>query len=214
MAKHISLALSGGGSRAIAFHLGCLRALHQNHLLQDIKTISSVSGGSVIAAAYFQYAGKFENFEIDMREFLKVGLFGPTLKTVFSLTGLQWILAECTVLLLFLISVSASCLLRLLRAGLKMIGFEIWTDTTFTLGLRRLISRTSLLEKTLDRLLFQRKTLDKLPKNGTKLILNATELTTGSAFRFSTDTSGGWRFGEIVNCNISVAQACHLPVAC
>ena len=46
----IGLALSGGGSRAMAFHLGCLRALHDEGLLDQVATISAVSGGSVLAA--------------------------------------------------------------------------------------------------------------------------------------------------------------------
>jgi predicted acylesterase/phospholipase RssA len=50
--QFIALALSGGGSRAIAFHLGCLRALHDRGVLDKVRVISSVSGGSVIAAAY------------------------------------------------------------------------------------------------------------------------------------------------------------------
>ena len=33
----IGLALSGGGSRAIAFHLGCLRALNQLGLLDRVS---------------------------------------------------------------------------------------------------------------------------------------------------------------------------------
>jgi hypothetical protein len=32
----IGLALSGGGSRAIAFHLGCLRALQERGVLQKV----------------------------------------------------------------------------------------------------------------------------------------------------------------------------------
>lgn len=37
--RNIALALSGGGSRAIAFHLGCLRALNSRGLLKNLKTI-------------------------------------------------------------------------------------------------------------------------------------------------------------------------------
>ena len=40
----IGLALSGGGSRAIAFHLGCLRALHDLGVLEKVGVISTVSG--------------------------------------------------------------------------------------------------------------------------------------------------------------------------
>jgi len=39
----IALALSGGGSRAIAFHLGCLRALNERGVLQKVSVISAVS---------------------------------------------------------------------------------------------------------------------------------------------------------------------------
>lgn len=53
----IGLALSGGGSRAMAFHLGCLRALHNAGLIDRISTISAVSGGSVIASLYCSYPG-------------------------------------------------------------------------------------------------------------------------------------------------------------
>jgi NTE family protein len=50
--RRIGLALSGGGSRAIAFHLGCLRALHDRGVLEKISVISAVSGGSVVTALY------------------------------------------------------------------------------------------------------------------------------------------------------------------
>ena len=43
--REIGLALSGGGSRAIAFHLGCLRALDDLGLRDSLQVISSVSGG-------------------------------------------------------------------------------------------------------------------------------------------------------------------------
>jgi NTE family protein len=59
----IGLALSGGGSRAIAFHLGCLRALNQLGLLDRVKVLSTVSGGSVIGAYYMAHQGDFPSFE-------------------------------------------------------------------------------------------------------------------------------------------------------
>ena len=48
----IGLSLSGGGSRAIAFHLGCLRALNDMGVLEKIGVLSTISGGSVIGALY------------------------------------------------------------------------------------------------------------------------------------------------------------------
>ena len=58
----IGLALSGGGSRAIAFHLGCLRALHDRGILDKVAVLSGVSGGSVIAALYAYNDEPFEAF--------------------------------------------------------------------------------------------------------------------------------------------------------
>jgi len=46
----IALCLSGGGFRASLFHLGALRRLHELGLLDRLKTISSVSGGSIMSA--------------------------------------------------------------------------------------------------------------------------------------------------------------------
>ena len=46
----IGLCLSGGGFRAALFHLGAVRRLHELGVLAQIKTISSVSGGSIFSA--------------------------------------------------------------------------------------------------------------------------------------------------------------------
>ena len=47
------LALSGGGFRAALFHVGVLARLAEADLLRKIDVISSVSGGSIIAAYYY-----------------------------------------------------------------------------------------------------------------------------------------------------------------
>lgn len=46
--KNIGLSLSGGGVRAMAFHAGVLRYLAENGLLESVKHVSSVSGGSLL----------------------------------------------------------------------------------------------------------------------------------------------------------------------
>ena len=45
----IALCLSGGGFRAALFHLGALRRLNELGVLSQVDTISSVSGGSILA---------------------------------------------------------------------------------------------------------------------------------------------------------------------
>jgi predicted acylesterase/phospholipase RssA len=51
----IGLAFSGGGFRASLFHLGTLTRLAELDLLRHVSVLSTVSGGSVIAAHYMLY---------------------------------------------------------------------------------------------------------------------------------------------------------------
>lgn len=46
----VALCLSGGGYRAVLFHLGALRRLDELGVLSQVDTIASVSGGSILAA--------------------------------------------------------------------------------------------------------------------------------------------------------------------
>ena len=46
----LGLALSGGGFRATLFHVGSLLRINQAGLLPELKEVTSVSGGSIIAA--------------------------------------------------------------------------------------------------------------------------------------------------------------------
>ncbi|MGA7615285.1 MAG: patatin-like phospholipase family protein [Thermoanaerobaculia bacterium] len=46
----IGLCLSGGGFRAALFHLGALRRLNESGVLARIRTVSAVSGGSILSA--------------------------------------------------------------------------------------------------------------------------------------------------------------------
>ena len=48
----IGLALSGGGFRASIFHLGVIRRLEELGIMKYVHVISTVSGGSIIAAYY------------------------------------------------------------------------------------------------------------------------------------------------------------------
>lgn len=49
--KRLGLALSGGGFRAAAFHLGVMRELQRRNLLAGVDLLSCVSGGSIAGAA-------------------------------------------------------------------------------------------------------------------------------------------------------------------
>ncbi len=49
----LGLALSGGGFRASLFHIGVLAQLAELDLLKSVSVLSTVSGGSIIGAAYY-----------------------------------------------------------------------------------------------------------------------------------------------------------------
>ena len=81
----IALALSGGGSRAIAFHLGCLRALSDRSVLDKVSVISAVSGGAVIAALYAYKIRSFDEFDEAVRDILRTGLQRAALRHLLAL---------------------------------------------------------------------------------------------------------------------------------
>jgi NTE family protein len=87
--KPFGLALSGGGFRAAAFHLGVLKRLRELKLLGEVDVLSTVSGGSIIGAFWLYcqaYRGdtlasdeKWDEFERSLVELMLKGLFGQLL---------------------------------------------------------------------------------------------------------------------------------------
>lgn len=74
--KNIGLALSGGGIRAMIFHLGLFQWLAENNLLENIKRISSVSGASLCVGMIYSH----NNLQWPTsEEFLAITM--PTIKT-------------------------------------------------------------------------------------------------------------------------------------
>lgn len=51
----LAFCLSGGGYRAMLFHLGAVLRLNEFGLLSVVDRVSSVSGGSLVAAALARY---------------------------------------------------------------------------------------------------------------------------------------------------------------
>jgi NTE family protein len=205
-APKIGLALSGGGSRAIAFHLGCLRALNQLGLLDRIDVLSTVSGGSVIGAYLHAHQGDFASFEVKIREILSQGLVRRMGRKLFSPLGLKvtctfaliGFVAFCVAVIRIVLNVLALITPRSIAGHFER--FEIRSP------LHRFASRTSLLEAALDDLLFGGASLSDLPAKP-HLVINASELRTGSAFRFGTMESGSWRWGKLHRNHVAVAHA-------
>lgn len=53
--RNIGIALSGGGIRATIFHLGILKWMSENNMLEEIIRISSVSGASLCIGLIYSY---------------------------------------------------------------------------------------------------------------------------------------------------------------
>jgi predicted acylesterase/phospholipase RssA len=72
--KKLGLALSGGGFWASLYHLGLLRLLRDAGILSRVTHITSVSGGSIMAAHlalnWDRYNGGAKRFDADAAEFL------------------------------------------------------------------------------------------------------------------------------------------------
>ena len=99
----IGLSMSGGGFRATLFHLGALRRLNELGILSQVKTIASVSGGSIAAgcvaahatanpAAWADPGRPVPGFDEGIAEPLRE-LAGTTIRTKPVLTGwspLHW----------------------------------------------------------------------------------------------------------------------------
>jgi NTE family protein len=86
----VALCLSGGGFRSALFHLGALRRLNELGILGRIDTISSVSGGSILAAHLARtvdpwprpgetFAGWEEKVAMPFRDFVGRNLRTPAL---------------------------------------------------------------------------------------------------------------------------------------
>ena len=65
----VGLALSGGGTRAMAFHLGCLRALDDLGILGKVEVVSGVSGRKHSGRTPRCIAARFRNSTLGCKRY-------------------------------------------------------------------------------------------------------------------------------------------------
>ncbi|MCB0713103.1 MAG: patatin-like phospholipase family protein [Ignavibacteriae bacterium] len=173
-AHKIGLALSGGGFRASAFHLGVLKRLEELRLLDHVSLISTVSGGSITGALYALRCSKngsgvpgsypIESLIAEIRPFLQSNLRGKAL---------------------------CGSPLRILRTVGSF--FLPW------------VRRMPLIVETLDDAVFKSAHVSDLPP---WIVINATNLTTGKAWKFFHDRAGDFLIGATSHTSeITVATA-------
>ncbi len=205
----VGLALSGGGSRAIAFHLGCLRALHDEGILPQVEVISAVSGGAVIAAMYAYSNDTFAEFETRVTGLLRRGLAGSIARHAWL--SPQLLLSAATTLVAGALALGADMIRLLGSFSSRVPGISNWRRAAWfdrvQPPLQRWFSRTTAFERALRQRLFGERLLTDPCRDGLQIILNACELRTGTAFRFGSRESGCWRFGKVKDNKMRVASA-------
>lgn len=173
--QKIGLALSGGGYRAAAFHLGVLNKLNEYKILNKINTFSTVSGGSIIGAYYLLNNTDYEvfkdNFEkklslnIEIRLYLFLFIFFIVILSVLYLT--VSLLFDLSTLNRLWISL-ASSLILLLFLFLKV------------------IPANKFLKYLYKKYFYGKKKLIDFPTNP-QIIINSTNIETGTILSFSRD---------------------------
>jgi NTE family protein len=170
--RKLGLALSGGGYRAVAFHLGVLRALNKMNLLEDIDVISSVSGGSIIAAYYALH--KDEPFE-KIEEGIRNGL---------SKSALKWVIVYAAVIVLIPIVLTFCFSPWCLLLYVLLFFFEF-----------KIVPSSSMIARAYDSIFFDRKKLKDLPE-APVVAINSTDFETSRVFTFSKKDVGGYDYKE------------------
>jgi len=160
----IALCLSGGGYRAMLFHVGVLWYLNDAGYLQKLGRISSVSGGSITAGVLAVHWAE---------------LSAPDRRVAFE----QHVVAP-------------------LR---RMAGTTIDAEAI----LKGIFGTGSVGGHVVDKyrdILFGDRTLQDFPDQP-RFVINATNVQTGSLFRFSKAYIGDWQVGRYLNPTTSVAAA-------
>ena len=198
--RNVGIALSGGGSRAIAFHLGCFRALNDLDLLGRVQVLSSVSGGSIIGAMYAYSSDSFAGFDRRVVELLRRGLQRDICREMVRP------LSICRFLQTYL-TAGTSFIFRVLRRVVRVAVQPSVTTHRSPQRLRRTFNRTEAFRNVIAKSLFGDTHVHEVTRRPLHTVINATELRTGSAFRFGSRHSGCWRFGTILSEDALVADA-------
>lgn len=172
----VGLALSGGGYRATAFHLGTLHKLHELGLLSRIDILSTISGGSITGACYATSFGRnFQSFYTELYN-------GLHTKNVVSRVIFSWMMLR---LILFTLLFLAPAIYSLFTgyAWLFPLLLAIWILLLLKFQFY-IFPVSKLIEKIYDRFFYSGKTLSQLPDRPV-LVVGSTNLQTAKPFTFS-----------------------------
>lgn len=202
--KRIGLALSGGGYRAAAYHIGTLRTLHKLGILNDVDVISSVSGGSILAAYYVLHKENYNKFEEEFIKHLQKGVVNTSFIYVIGVLIIILFLATLVSLLFYKVTADTGICISLgFIVFFGLIMLTIFKSFTF-LPISKFVS------KQYDKAFFSRKTLSDLPEEPL-LNINATNIATQQIFSFSKNYMGEYVY--MLPNDTPLFDATHYPIA-
>ncbi|MFD1545077.1 patatin-like phospholipase family protein [Nonomuraea guangzhouensis] len=176
-APAIGLALSGGGFRATAFGLGCLRALHDSRLLPQVRVVSGISGGSLLAAMWAYGPRDFADFDDNVTALLRRGMQAELIRSAL---------------------LPSRVLKGVVSRVRSMPGLPRRRLRTFT--------RTEALVHVLATRFFGSRTVEQITVPNLTSVISATDLITTNAVRFGSAGSSCSAYGRIVQA-VPVADA-------
>jgi NTE family protein len=171
--RSVGLALSGGGFRAAAFHLGCLRALHDRDLLRRVRVVSGVSGGALMAALWAYGPESFADFNACAVEMLRGGLHLKILQEVLRPSKIAH------------------------NVGATILNGARRLTAPNSPPVMHRSTRTDGLAACLARLAFGDAVMPEVTQPGADIVLTATDLRSGGAVRFGSAVSACSRYGAI-----------------
>ncbi len=172
----IGIALSGGGYRAAAFHLGTLKKLRQMRVLQKADIISTISGGSITGACYCLQENDFDSFYNELYNSLQK-------KNVIKEILLSWMGVRFLIfILLFFASFYFLCTpyAWLFPVSVAVLFILLFKFQFFLFPISKRI------EQVYDCFFYKKKTLGQLSERP-QLVIGSTNLQTARPFTFSRD---------------------------
>lgn len=195
--RRIGLALSGGGFRAAIFHLGVIRRLEELGIMPQVRVVSAVSGGSIIAAYYLCEMERrlhLESLQDRSKKEVRIRIFESIADDFFA--ALDHNLRS--------------------RALFYTPFYHPWLFIkSLLLKPFRATARSVLIQKEYDLWFYDENALDQLPSatefekpneqatyTGTKLLLNTTSLLSGERVTFTREPISGVNEMSKVNNNV------------
>ncbi len=172
----LGLALSGGGYRAAAFHLGTLRTLNNLDILKKVNVLSTVSGGSIVGADY-ALASKSKTYKEFEDAFILKLKKGVVKRVLTSLTFILIVLLASTWIGLMIYFQFTCC--PWISWMMGVLALLIISFFQF-----KILPISKIIEGIYDRIFFNGKTLPELPEEPV-IAINSTNLETGLQFTFS-----------------------------